>query len=211
MDTAVLDPSGFPVANGRILRDLELPELYFITPDCDNYGAGFLNGLETVLRGGLRMLRLRSTNLAGKQRRQVLEQAAVLSDRYGATLLGSGPADNKVAGVRGLHLDSRALMQLEARPADNQAWVAASCHSLKELQQAGHLGLDFCVLGPVRPTASHPGSRALGWEQFAELAAAATIPVYALGGLKPDDLATARRHGAHGVAMINAMWKATGY
>ena len=207
MDTAVLDPAGFPAANGRIIRDLALPELYFITPDCEDYGAGFLEGLESVLRSGVRLLRLRSTNLAGQARRRALEQAAALCDRYGGALLGSGPADNKVAGVRGLHLDGRTLMQLEARPAYEPAWVAASCHNLEELQQAARLALDFCVLGPVKPTASHPGGTVLGWERFAELAAAATIPVYALGGLNPDDLETARRHGAHGVALISALWK----
>lgn len=208
MDAAVLDPAGFPAANERIIRDLDLPEQYFITPDCDDYGTGFLEGLESVLQGGIRMLRLRSSNLAGMQRRRVLEQAAALCGRYGGTLLGSGPADNKVAGIRGLHLDSRALMQLQVRPGDERVWVAASCHNREELQQAGRLGLDFCVLGPVRSTASHPGSTGLGWERFAELADAATLPVYALGGLQPDDLETARRYGAHGVAMISALWNA---
>lgn len=210
MDAAVLDPAGFPAANGRIIRDLDLPELYSITPDAGDYGAGFLQGLENVLRGGVRMLRLRSTNLAGKPRRRVLEQAAGLCGRYGATLLGSGAGDNKVAGVRGLHLDSRALKQLDTRPGDEADWVAASCHDLGELRQAARLGLDFCVLGPVKPTTSHAGGPVLGWERFAELAGAATIPVYALGGLEPDDLATARRHGAHGVAMISALWNAAG-
>ena len=53
------------------------------------------------------------------------------------------------------------------------------------------LGLDFAVLGPVLPTASHPGAPTLGWERFSALAAGCSIPVYALGGLKPADLSDA--------------------
>ncbi|MBY0438281.1 MAG: thiamine phosphate synthase, partial [Burkholderiales bacterium] len=35
---------------------------------------------------------------------------------------------------------------------------------------------------------------------------ASTIPVYALGGMKPADLEAARRHGAQGVAFQRGAW-----
>ena len=38
--------------------------------------------------------------------------------------------------------------------------------------------------------------------------ARATLPVFALGGAGPLDAATARAHGAHGVAMLRAAWAA---
>lgn len=104
------------------------------------------------------------------------------------------------------HLSSAQLMAAKARPAGDL--VAASCHTSAELDQAMALGLDFAVLGPVLPTASHPGAPALGWTGFAALAAGASIPVYALGGLKPTDLARARAAGAHGLAMISGSWSA---
>jgi len=72
--------------------------------------------------------------------------------------------------------------------------------------QAAALDVDFAVLGPVRPTASHPDAAALGWERFAELAAAAPFPVFALGGLGPADLGAARGAGGHGIAGISAFW-----
>ena len=69
------------------------------------------------------------------------------------------------------------------------------------------LELDFAVLGPVKSTPSHPGARTLGWPGFAALARGASIPVYAIGGMRPEDLDAARRHGAHGLAMIGASWR----
>jgi 8-oxo-dGTP diphosphatase len=83
---------------------------------------------------------------------------------------------------------------------------AASCHDAAELERAMALELDFAVLGPVRPTASHPSARVLGWDGFARLARGASIPVYAIGGVQRADLETAWRAGAHGLAMISGAW-----
>ena len=62
------------------------------------------------------------------------------------------------------------------------------------------------MLGPVKATASHPGAELLGWDGFRRIAEAASIPVYAIGGLRPADLDDARRAGAHGLAMIRGAW-----
>jgi thiamine monophosphate synthase len=47
----------------------------------------------------------------------------------------------------------------------------------------------------------------LGWERFAQLVQGRTMPVYAIGGLTRADLAEARRHGAHGVALRSAAFE----
>ncbi len=72
--------------------------------------------------------------------------------------------------------------------------------------RAGELGVDFAVLGPVRPTASHPDASPLGWEGFGRAVATTPVPVYALGGLDLGDLAQATRHGAPVFAQRSA-WK----
>ena len=45
-------------------------------------------------------------------------------------------------------------------------------------------------MGPVQPTPSHAAAQPLGWDGFAHQIAGTRIPVYALGGLWPEDLAT---------------------
>ena len=102
----------------------------------------------------------------------------------------------------GVHLTSAALMAAKSRP--DAPLAGASCHDAAELDRAAAIGLDYVVLGPVNPTASHPGAAVLGWQRFAELAAGRPMPVYAIGGLSRADLATARAHGAHGVALLSA-------
>jgi 8-oxo-dGTP diphosphatase len=62
------------------------------------------------------------------------------------------------------------------------------------------------VLGPVLATPSHPDATPLGWERFRQIAAGASIPVYALGGVVPGDLEQARSCGAHGLSMVRGAW-----
>ena len=56
------------------------------------------------------------------------------------------------------------------------------------------------------PTATHPGAPTLGWDGFATLREGVSLPLYALGGMKPADIDTARRHGAQGIAAIRGLW-----
>lgn len=71
---------------------------------------------------------------------------------------------------------------------------------------AAQIGCDFATLAPVAVTASHPDTAPLGWSHFAELVDHARLPVYALGGMQPDDLDHARGHGAFGIAAIRSFW-----
>ncbi|HET7162808.1 MAG TPA: thiamine phosphate synthase, partial [Rhodanobacteraceae bacterium] len=104
----------------------------------------------------------------------------------------------------GVHLKAAQLRELSERPLPRDAWVGASCHDAGELELAAALDVDFATLSPVSATASHPDAAPLGWERFAQLVTAACLPVYALGGVGPDDLDLARASGAQGVAGIRA-------
>jgi 8-oxo-dGTP diphosphatase len=87
-------------------------------------------------------------------------------------------------------------------------WFGASCHDACELAAALTLDADYAFLGPVRPTASHPNVPGIGWDGFAALVAGLPLPVYAIGGLNPDDLEAAWKAGAQGVAGIRGLWPA---
>lgn len=81
--------------------------------------------------------------------------------------------------------------------------AGASVHDADSLRTAFDRGLSYAVLGAVKQTASHPGQPGLGWAQFLEMARAARLPVFAIGGLGWEDMCDARLHGAHGIAMLS--------
>lgn len=109
--------------------------------------------------------------------------------------------------VVGCHLSATAAATYSHRPIEKGLWLAVSCHDQAELEQACAIDADFVLLSAVRPTRSHPGRPALGWQGLRALCEHAQLPVLALGGVQPSDLALARRYGFRGVAGISSFWK----
>jgi 8-oxo-dGTP diphosphatase len=162
--------------------------------------------VERRLASGLRLLQIRDKGLSPGAREALARSVVALAHRYGARALVNSDIDlARRVGADGVHWAARDLMELRARPEGLLA--GASCHDAAELAHAVNLEFDFAVLGPVNPTATHPGAATLGWTRFAGLASGIAIPVYAIGGLASADLEDARRAGAHGIAMIRGAWR----
>ncbi len=199
----------FPAANVPIVRAVQLPDAYLITPDLGEMPpADFLRHLELRLQAGIRLVQLRAKSLGESEYVQLAREAAALCHCHGARLLLNADAVQvAAAGADGVHLSSGALRTCQARPLA-AGLVAASCHDADELARAAAIGADFALLSPVAATASHPDIEPLGWARFSERVAPAPLPVYALGGMGPDDIETAWAHGGQGVAAIRALWEA---
>jgi 8-oxo-dGTP diphosphatase len=104
--------------------------------------------------------------------------------------------------IKTVHLKQSQLMNLHKGDLKVGVRYIAACHDAVSLKQAQQIGCDAVFISPVKPTTTHPEAVALGWERFSDLAQNSQIPVFALGGVHPDDLATAQQHGAYGLAGI---------
>jgi 8-oxo-dGTP diphosphatase len=196
----------FPAANQPIVSAGRLPEHYVITPDCSD-PAGFLAALAAVVQQGAELVQLRCPSLSDHEYRELARPAVTVCRSAGARiLLNADPTLALELGADGVHLNSQRLRALNARPVDEALLLGASCHDADELAKARVVGADFAVLSPVMPTASHGDAQPLGWARFRQLVADVPLPVYALGGVGPADLATAQAARAQGVAGISAFW-----
>ena len=192
-------------ANEPILRALELPHLYAISNVAELGEAAFMMRMEAALQNGLRQILLREKSMARDELRALGLKVVDMARNYGARVLVSGDAAlAQEIGADGVHLTSGQLAGCAERPAN--LLCAASCHSADELRRAELIGCNFALLSPVLPTASHPGAAHLGWQNFAAIAAGASIPVYALGGLTHADMTKAWSCGAHGIALLRQAW-----
>ena len=82
----------------------------------------------------------------------------------------------------GLHLPERRAREAAHWRVRHPDWIiTASAHSLRALMTLHHA--DAAFLSPVFGTASHPGAPSLSPSRAAFIAAAAPVPVYALGGV----------------------------
>ena len=192
-------------ANGPILRALELPPVYAISNVAELGEQAFLARLDRALRDGLRLVQVREKAMREAELLRLAAEVVRRAHARGARVLVNGSPEIALeAGADGVHLTSEQLRQLDRRP--GLEWVGASCHDAGELARAHALGADFAVLGPVRPTPSHPGARGIGWDGVAALLGDCALPVYALGGLEPADLESAWQCGAHGISMMRRAW-----
>ncbi len=187
---------------------MQLPSSYLITPEpTSSQDKAFFYRLEKCLDAGISLVQLRAKMLAKRDYCYCAEKALTLCDRYTAQLLVNATPEIVVAvGANGVHLTSELLMSYSERPLSNKYWVAASCHQSAEIQQANLINADFIVLGSVNATASHPDVSPLGWLEFQRLVEQAKCPVFALGGMKPEDVPKAWSHGGQGIAAIRALW-----
>ncbi|MDD2928647.1 MAG: Nudix family hydrolase [Sideroxydans sp.] len=192
-------------ANAPILRALELPNLYAISNAAELGPDKFLDTFQAKLDAGLRLIQLREKDLTLEVLRPLAGKVVALAHASDAkVLINADVALAQEVGADGVQLTATQLATLKKRPAVD--WCAASCHSIEELRCAEELGCDFALLSPVLPTQSHPGALHLGWGKFATIAAGASIPVYALGGLEQGDMHRAWQHGAHGIALLRQAW-----
>jgi thiamine-phosphate pyrophosphorylase len=164
-----------------------------------------------ALRGGLRAVQLREKDLAAGQLFELAVQLRLLTREYGARLLINDRIDVALAvAADGVHLGKAGLPVYEARRIlGGERLIGYSAHSADEALQAQKDGADFVTIGPVYHTPSKaqygdpPGLRAL-----AETARRVSIPVFALGGVRPPSIAEVLAAGAHGVALISAIMAA---
>jgi len=193
-------------ANGPVIRALLLPETYAISCAGEIGEEEFLRRLAEAVENGLQLLQLREKYLRNSQLRHLIDQMLAITEPGGVKILiNSDMPEEHTKYFNGLHLTSKHLLQLDHRP--DFKLVAASCHSRQELEHAVKLGLDFAVLSPVNITPSHPQATPLGLGKMREIISNCPIPVYALGGMRLDQLDEIQSHGAHGIAMMRNAWQ----
>jgi len=202
-------PSVFPAADRLVVRRLQLPQLYAISA-ISQYGiAPWMDRLDRALSAGLSLLQLREPSMPPAEFLGIASEVIARCHAHGALVLVNGaPELATTLGADGVHLSSARLLRCQNRPLPEDLLVGASCHNAVELSQATSIDSDFVVLGPVEATPSHPNAIPLGWTKFAALSASTPLPVFALGGMRPQHLSKARQAGAHGLAMIRGFWEA---
>ena len=199
-----------PPADRPVVAALLQADRYLVTPAPVDDQA-WLAALTDALAGGVRRVQLRAPGLEAQRWKALAGQAATLCRKAGAQVLVNADIALAERLGTGVHLRSSQLHDdgivavLQALQSAGHG-IAASCHGVDELLRAQQLGCGFAVLGPVQPTPTHPEASGLGWQAFSAMREQVSLPIYAIGGLGADDIATARAHGAQGIAAIRALW-----
>ncbi len=214
-DAGALAQLPLSAADAGIARLVQLPPLLYITPAVadSKQQQQLLACVDKALQLGAGLVYLRQPLLQPEQSLPLLQQISARCHQRAAgivcnsELIALGQRHHSNLAIDGRHL---CAAELSAAGSDGdlsdwrrqhpQALLGAACHDHNDLHLAQQAGCDYALLGPVKPTASHPERAAMGWRQLQILSETTAMPLYAVGGLQPADLDQARAHGAYGIA-----------
>jgi len=199
----------FPTANQGIVTALQLADQYMISGRFES-GADALEHLKRAFVKGISFCQLRAKALPEEDFVRLANKAIPLAHQYGAKILLNGCPEllNDLPEADGIQLASTAIFDYEVRPIASDKLLGVSTHNREEITQALKIGADFILLSPVKETESHPGIAGMGWLAFSDLVKEIPVPVFALGGMKSEDLILAKQAGAQGIAAISNFWPA---
>ena len=86
--------------------------------------------------------------------------------------------------------------------------LGASCHSVEDALLARKLGCTCLTAGHIFATACKPGLEPRGLEFLRAVCAAVDVPVYAIGGISPENIAAVREAGAAGACVMSGFMAA---
>ena len=193
-------------ANDLIFKAISLPDIYAIT-NAYEYSGNFLNKVEQQLNNGLGLIQIREKAISKNAFIELTKEIIQMAGNFDAKVMIN--SDINLAyklNADGVHLNSSLLHSLSEIPKD--LIVSASCHSARDIEKAMTMDVSFVVLSPVQKTQSHPNTTPIGWDDFSKITQNYSIPIYALGGMKQDDIENAFNAGAIGIASQRAIWEA---
>jgi thiamine-phosphate pyrophosphorylase len=190
-----------------------LPRLYLIA-DVDTARRDNIDLVDVVRRFVVAGGRLVSLRPGGADDKSVMELgrelSALLFSVRGIFLVHRRPDLALLLGAGGVHLPSRGLSRREVvRLLRPSAVMGRSCHDGDEVRRAGAQGETFVTLGPLFESVSKKGyGPGLGIDEFRAITDEARemdLPVYALGGVLPENGAQCLEAGAYGLAVVGGI------
>jgi thiamine-phosphate pyrophosphorylase len=186
-------------------------DLYLVTDRSQTGGRNLLWVLEQALNGGVKAIQLREKDLSGRDLFSLAEKVCKLCQAYNAVLFINDRIDVALAvDAAGVQLSQTSLPIATTRTLlGPQKIIGASTHSLQEAREAEQNGADFVLFGPVYFTALKAAYGApLGLPALKTIVDNISLPVYAIGGIKPENVESTKKLGVRGVALISAIGSA---
>lgn len=142
--------------------------------------------------------------------RDLLNRARALRElthRYNALLIVNDRPDiARLAAADGVHVGQDDLSVHDVRRiAGADLLVGKSTHSLEQFDSALLENPDYVAVGPIFPSATKPQSRIAGLETLAVAERKSELPLVAVGGIDPSNVARVRCTGAACVCVCSSV------
>ncbi len=189
-------------------KRLQESRLYVLI-DKDTLKQPVLKIAAKLAKSGVGIIQLRDKS---SPRTEVLRQAFLLSGalKNSSTLfiVNDYPDIARISGSDGLHIGQTDLGLKSARKIiGRDKIIGVTCLNLRQALKAQNDGADYIAVGPAFKTKIKPKITPVGLEVIAKIRKKIKIPVFAIGGINPTNLAQVISCGLDRIAVCQAVLK----
>lgn len=190
--------------------DNAMMRLYAVTDRTWVGSQSFSQQVEAALKGGATCVQLREKELDDAQFLAEAMELSALCKHYGVPLIINDNVEIALqCGSEGVHVGQSDMAVKQIRQlAGDRLMIGVSVHSVPEALQAVQNGADYLGVGAMFPTDTKSDADVLPISTLREICAAVPIPVVAIGGIHPDNIAQLAGTGVDGVALVSAIFAA---
>ena len=163
-----------------------------------------------ALAAGCRWLSLREKDLPEDEQVALARTLLQIARRHGATLTLHGAAAlAEACDADGVHLSAGSNPVDARRLLGRDKLIGVSLHTAGEAEALDPDVVDYAIAGPAFETPSKPGyGPEIGRKGLGEIAAAARVPILAIGGLNATRAAEVLAVGPAGIAVMGGVMRA---
>ena len=166
----------------------------------------FLTRLERIAAAGPAGVILREKDLPPEDYRALAERALALCRARGVPcILHSFPETAEALGERAIHLPLPLLRALPPERRGAFRVLGTSCHSVEDAREAEKLGCTYITAGHVFATDCKKGLAPRGLDFLRAVCRAVDLPVWAIGGITPENFPSVRAAGARGGCVMSGL------
>ena len=189
-----LDPSSL-----RLIVIVDLPE----------DGDPPLDRVRAALRGGATLVQARGKRCSALALLAACRLLSPLCREARVPLfVNDRPDIAAAAGADGTHVGPDDLPPEAARVVLGARALGVSARSLDRVRLAEAAGASYLGVGALRATGSKIEATPIGLDGIRAMVAATRLPVVAIGGVRPEDVAALKQIGVHGVAVVSGVMSA---
>lgn len=165
----------------------------------------FFTQLEKISAAGIDRVILREKQLTEKEYEALAKKAAEICGRYSVPLsLHTFVNAAERLGSKDIHLT---FADFTAGLGKSFETVGVSVHSLEEAELAESRGAAYVTAGHIFATDCKKGLPPRGVEFLKEMCKSVKLPVYAIGGITPENVSFLKEAGAAGACVMSGLMR----
>lgn len=164
----------------------------------------FFKRIDDIAKQKPKAFILREKDMSETEYASLTKKVAKICQNYGVTCVLHSFSDVAAdLGAEALHLPLPVLRQMEENKRACFKEIGTSCHSVADAVEAEKLGCTYIIAGHIFETDCKKGVPPRGLDFLREVCRAVKIPVYAIGGISKDNIASVKNVGAKGGCVMS--------